>query len=240
MCNEYGKRVRYRRYVEEFSHLGLPLVVEGNGPDLTPRDGIRIRDTAPVILRTGDGVLLTERTWAPRAASKKPVFNFRSEGEAQGQMAVHAGRGRVVLHRRADPARRDRCGGVLHDADDRAGPGRCAISRPAGRRASAGGVAGVAGPDAAGSRAAAAVTARLASCRARGCGCSSGISREMTRRQERAVPLAPPLPARGERSICERSPCEAKQIGRGGLATSSDSRLPPPSRLFCVHGSAPS
>lgn len=80
MCNEYGNRVRYRRYVEEFSHLGLPLVVEGNGPDLTPRDSIRIRDTAPVILRTGDGVLLTERTWAPRAASKKPVFNFRSEG----------------------------------------------------------------------------------------------------------------------------------------------------------------
>ena len=79
MCNEYGNRVPYRRYVEEFTHIGLPLVVEGNGPDLTPRDGIRIRDTAPVILRTADGVLLTERTWAPRAAGKKPVFNFRSE-----------------------------------------------------------------------------------------------------------------------------------------------------------------
>src|SRR5262245_37813709 len=29
----------------------------------------------------------------------------------------------------------------------------------------------------------------------------------------RRVPLAPPLPACGERSICERSRCEAKQIG---------------------------
>ena len=79
MCNDYGNRVPYSRYVEEFSHLKLPLFVQGNGPDLRPRDDIRIRDTAPVILHTGDGVELTERVWAPRAANKKPIFNFRSE-----------------------------------------------------------------------------------------------------------------------------------------------------------------
>jgi putative SOS response-associated peptidase YedK len=82
MCNDYGNRVPYSRYVEEFSHLRLPLVVEGNGPDLTPRDDIRIRDTAPVIIRTREGVELTERVWAPRAASRKPMFNFRSEGRS--------------------------------------------------------------------------------------------------------------------------------------------------------------
>ena len=79
LCNDYGNRIPYRRYVEEFSQLKLPVFVQGNGPDLTPRDDIRIRDTAPVILRTKDGVELTERVWAPRAANKKPVFNFRSE-----------------------------------------------------------------------------------------------------------------------------------------------------------------
>jgi putative SOS response-associated peptidase YedK len=79
MCNDYGNRVPYSRYVEEFSHLKLPLLVPGNGPDLTPRDDIRIRDTAPIVLRTSDGVELTERVWAPRAANKKPIFNFRSE-----------------------------------------------------------------------------------------------------------------------------------------------------------------
>jgi putative SOS response-associated peptidase YedK len=79
MCNDYGNRISYSRYVEEFSHLKLPLFVQGNGPDLTPRDDIRIRDTAPIILRTKDGVELTERVWAPRAANKKTVFNFRSE-----------------------------------------------------------------------------------------------------------------------------------------------------------------
>ena len=50
MCNDYGNRIPYSRYVEEFSHLRLPVFVQGNGPDL-----------------------------APRAANKKPIFNFRSE-----------------------------------------------------------------------------------------------------------------------------------------------------------------
>jgi putative SOS response-associated peptidase YedK len=84
MCNDYGNHVPYSRYVEAFSQLKLPVLVEGNGPDLAPRDDIRIRDTAPVILRTGDGVQLTEMTWAPRDRNKKPVFNFRSEGRKFG------------------------------------------------------------------------------------------------------------------------------------------------------------
>jgi hypothetical protein len=37
VCNEYGNRIPYQRYIEEFSHLKLPLSVQGNGPDLTPR-----------------------------------------------------------------------------------------------------------------------------------------------------------------------------------------------------------
>src|SRR5258708_31304653 len=79
MCNDYGNHIPYSGNAEAFSHLKLPLLVQGNGPDLTPRDAIRIRDTAPIILRTKDGVELTERAWAPRAANKKPIFNFRSE-----------------------------------------------------------------------------------------------------------------------------------------------------------------
>jgi putative SOS response-associated peptidase YedK len=82
MCNDYGNHIPYRRYVEAFSQLKLPVFVEGNGPDLTPRDDIRIRDTAPVILRTSDGVQLTEMTWAPRNRYRKLTFNFRSEGRS--------------------------------------------------------------------------------------------------------------------------------------------------------------
>jgi putative SOS response-associated peptidase YedK len=87
VCNDYGNRIPYSRYVEEFSHLKLPVFVQGNGPDLTPRDDIRIRDTAPIILRTSDGVELTERVWAPRTANKKPIFNFRSENRNFGTSA---------------------------------------------------------------------------------------------------------------------------------------------------------
>jgi putative SOS response-associated peptidase YedK len=76
VCNDYGNRIPYSRYDDAFSHLKLPLFVQGNGPDLAPRDDILIRDTAPVILRAGDGV---ERVWAPRAPNKTPIFNFRSE-----------------------------------------------------------------------------------------------------------------------------------------------------------------
>ena len=84
MCNDYGNHIPYDRYVEAFSQLKLPVFVEGNGPDLTPRDDIRIRDSAPVIVRTNDGVRLTEMTWAPRDRNRKPVFNFRSEGRKFG------------------------------------------------------------------------------------------------------------------------------------------------------------
>ena len=79
MCNEYGNHVTYDQYVEAFSQIRLPLFVKGNGPDLSPRNAIHIRDTAPVIRRAGAGVELTELTWAPRDRNKKPVFNFRSE-----------------------------------------------------------------------------------------------------------------------------------------------------------------
>jgi hypothetical protein len=46
MCNEYGNRIAYRRYVEEFSHLKLRLSVSGNGPDLSPREEIHPRHRA--------------------------------------------------------------------------------------------------------------------------------------------------------------------------------------------------
>jgi putative SOS response-associated peptidase YedK len=146
MCNDYGNRIPYSRYVEEFSHLRLPVFVQGNGPDLAPRDDIRIRDTAPVILRTPEGVELTERVWAPRAANKKPIFNFRSEkrdftrttrclipagrsqAEAQEQMALYAGRRGLVLHRRHHPAGRHRWRAMLYHADDAARRGCCSVS----------------------------------------------------------------------------------------------------------------
>src|SRR5579863_1631814 len=55
MRNDCGNHIPYSHYVGAFSQFKLPVFVESNGPDLTPRDDIHIRDTAPVILRTSDG-----------------------------------------------------------------------------------------------------------------------------------------------------------------------------------------
>jgi putative SOS response-associated peptidase YedK len=87
MCNEFGNHVSYDQYIAAFSQLRLPLFVKSNGPDLSPRNGIHIRDTAPIVRRAGDGVELTELAWAPRDRNKKPVFNFRSEGRRFGKAA---------------------------------------------------------------------------------------------------------------------------------------------------------
>jgi hypothetical protein len=47
------------------------MFVDGDGPDLTPRDDIRIRDTAPVILRAAKMACET-RTPAFASASAEP------------------------------------------------------------------------------------------------------------------------------------------------------------------------
>jgi hypothetical protein len=70
--------------VGALSQLKLPAFVKGKGPDLTRRDDIHVRDTAPIILRTGDGVQLTDSIWAPRDRNKRPIFNFRSDGRSLG------------------------------------------------------------------------------------------------------------------------------------------------------------
>ena len=80
MCNAYRLRQPPSVFTEEFSQLRLPLVfADGQVPNLEPRDQIRIRDTAPIVGRDGDGVQLSMTQWA-WVERGRPVFNFRSEG----------------------------------------------------------------------------------------------------------------------------------------------------------------
>ena len=51
MCNDYGNRIPYSVYVEEFSHLRLPLILPTSAPNLEPRDDIWPTEVAPVIRR---------------------------------------------------------------------------------------------------------------------------------------------------------------------------------------------
>ena len=82
MCNDYGNRVAYSTYVEEFSHLRLPLILPTAAPNLEPRDDIWPTEVAPIVRRHGEDVELAQLRWGflPGRAKAPPVINFRSEG----------------------------------------------------------------------------------------------------------------------------------------------------------------
>ena len=94
MCNDYGNRVAYSTYVEEFSHLRLPLILPTAAPNLEPRDDIWPTEVAPIIRRHGEGVELAQLPWGfqPGRAKAPRVINFRSEGRrfASGRCLVPA------------------------------------------------------------------------------------------------------------------------------------------------------
>ena len=85
MCNDFGNHVPYSVYVEEFSHLRLPLTASPDGavPNLEPRDEIWPTDTAVVFRPAPGGVALVELSWglAPGRAGARAVINMRSEGQ---------------------------------------------------------------------------------------------------------------------------------------------------------------
>ena len=83
MCNTNATHVPAKAIADAFNQTGAPLLFEdGTIPNLEPRDGIRIGDTAPIVVRTDDGPLLRRLPWAPKGPGGRPVFNFRSEGRS--------------------------------------------------------------------------------------------------------------------------------------------------------------
>ena len=65
MCNDYGNRVAYSEYVEEFSHLKIPVLRPEAGaiPNLEPRDEIWPSEAAPVLRAYESGVELVQLPW---------------------------------------------------------------------------------------------------------------------------------------------------------------------------------
>ena len=94
MCNDYGNRVAYSTYAEEFSHLRLPLILPTAAPNLEPRDDIWPTEVAPIVRCHGNGIELAQLRWGfpPGRAKAPPVINFRSEGRrfASGRCLVPA------------------------------------------------------------------------------------------------------------------------------------------------------
>lgn len=94
MCNDFGNHVPYSVYVEEFSHLRLPIVPDGAAPNLEPRDEIWPTDKAVVLRAAAGGVALSQLSWGlmPGRPGARAVINMRSEGRsfAKGRCLVPA------------------------------------------------------------------------------------------------------------------------------------------------------
>ncbi|MDQ2735617.1 MAG: SOS response-associated peptidase [Pseudomonadota bacterium] len=94
MCNDFGNRVPYSAYVEEFSQLRIPLRFHPEAPNLEPRDEIWPTETAPVIRSIERSAELAQFRWglAPSRPKARVVINMRSEGSTftRGQCLVPA------------------------------------------------------------------------------------------------------------------------------------------------------
>ncbi len=82
MCNDFGNRVPYSTYVEEFAEVRIPVRFPEAAPNLEPRDDIWPTEIAPVIRQTDEGIEFTQLRWGfPPPRPKAPaIINFRSEG----------------------------------------------------------------------------------------------------------------------------------------------------------------
>lgn len=87
MCNDYRLKVDAATIAEDFADLKIKIRFSEGVPNIQPRDDIKITDSAPIV-RAVEGVPgagdLVQRRWSWPAPSKKPVYNFRSEGREFG------------------------------------------------------------------------------------------------------------------------------------------------------------
>jgi putative SOS response-associated peptidase YedK len=82
MCNAYEQQIAYAQYTEAVRALELSTPTTESAADLPRADDIRIGDTGPVLIASGNGVELVQMKFGfppprPRAG---PVFNFKSDG----------------------------------------------------------------------------------------------------------------------------------------------------------------
>lgn len=82
MCNNYEQHVTWAAYCDMMQRLAWGVPVEQSELDLPQAGNIRIRDMAPVIRASGNGIELARMRWSfpPPRPGGKPVFNYRSEG----------------------------------------------------------------------------------------------------------------------------------------------------------------
>jgi putative SOS response-associated peptidase YedK len=82
MCNAYEQHVAYAQYAKAVRALDLSAPATESEADLPQADDIRIGDTGPVLVASGNGVELVQMKFGfpPARPRAGPVFNFKSDG----------------------------------------------------------------------------------------------------------------------------------------------------------------
>ncbi len=82
ICNDFEQRIAWSAYCDAMQAAALGVPTHQSEVDLPPVDDVRIRDLAPIMRVSGNGVELAAMRWGfpPGRPGAGPVFNFRSEG----------------------------------------------------------------------------------------------------------------------------------------------------------------
>lgn len=83
MCNDYRLMIELASVIEQFEHRKIKIRFPEGRPNIEAREDIKITDAAPIVRgvegERGAGELV-QRRWSWPSPTKKPVYNFRSEG----------------------------------------------------------------------------------------------------------------------------------------------------------------
>lgn len=96
MCNEAARRTALGLMREDFNQLRIPLRFPEGLPNLAPLDSVRITDATVIVRAAPEGVEMVQRRWSWVGPTRKPVYNYRSEGRRFGNSAT-AGRCLIPL-----------------------------------------------------------------------------------------------------------------------------------------------
>jgi putative SOS response-associated peptidase YedK len=82
MCNDYERHIEWAAYEAALAEARLGTTSSASPADLPASDDVRVGDSAPIVVASGNVVELAAMRWGftPQRPGAAPVFNFRSEG----------------------------------------------------------------------------------------------------------------------------------------------------------------
>lgn len=89
MCNEAARRTALGLMREDFRQVRIELNFPEGLPNLGEAPSIRITDSTVIVRARGeDAVEMVQRRWSWVGPTRKPVYNYRSEGRRFGNSAT--------------------------------------------------------------------------------------------------------------------------------------------------------